>query len=831
MHQVSILFLVTSHKSHILKTHDRFIYHSIMHSLNNWESRLRREFLKRDPVGNPLGSEPLKSKPRLPKRAVGYVYISEYVVGVPGVVKAQPMPPTVKEIIPPPSISNLLPTSLVCLGDLDDQNTFKKSDNIPPSTKPEEATLMEGQASDTPTIEPKVVSISPPQDQKKSDSVPVATNVVPVSNPEENSADVSLVDKSFKIPSLEPAHAPVDQTHLEDSSAEDASPTITWSELSPLTKLRALFKLCEWNFETAHDLDRFRRMIEGKAIGFAGMNLLTGGSADGAFEPGDWRLEPCGKDSNGHLYWFTGHGIESTLWIQRKEPQPPRKTIITLRLPPPSTSKRRGKQAKGRLSEPRANIRKRPPDHPSDRTGAAPQSPQVCARTTAAQSKRGSTVSNYTPKAKRPRLSGTRTSSRLRNSTKAEDWQTSPAAWQDEEDHKLESPSVATKTDRAPTVIVIKKSAVMSSKSKRLERVVSGTRASPRHRAGGGEEWQDVPEGWFEDVSIDRSAQVRTSQAHDPSRTPIPEPSKACSNSHPPSSSALSSELSDDLSSVDEDVRPDEVDEEPTELKQQVQDDTKPALEPAEAEADVNMRNRAPEPVEAVPEVQMTDATTECADVDTALRIANGITETETDSGLQAFVVSVEPISDQQTAEDGNMQIDNETFEPLECVPEVKMVEQPLPDIPTESQIGLELDQADIPVSLPSVQTSEITSVPPPETTTPKEEPGAPDESRAELQSTELKIGMELTTSTNALEAHKTEEVRVDNDSIHHPQMKGHPLDPDWIGWEVVRGYLTLRRFFSPSRYGHGPLGLDRCSSGGRLLHPDGQTSGVFTKK
>ncbi|KAH9810566.1 hypothetical protein DFH28DRAFT_1097864 [Melampsora americana] len=812
----------------VLLTGDRGV------NVNNWETRLRKEYARRDPIGNPLGTEPLKTKPRHSKKAVGYVYIAEYIYDTPTAtsqsmgVNAQESFSTSLPTQPPSSKvvndssdmgsnTNLeVGSSLIALDEVTAAASQTTQTEIPESLSrssiqaKEESTLDAVQTHagvDTSPVTQLATQVSIvsedqlPHTSSHNDSTSAElTSSVPELLGNQDKPDDSLL-QSNDVSTTSNAVSTIDEPIQSSASGsksdtlpshlttkEDSEPTplaIPWSELSPLIKLRALFKLCEWNFETAHDLERFRRMIEGKATGFAGINALSSTSND-PVDSGDWRQERCGVDSNLYSYWFTGQGIDATLWVQRPEPKPKTKTKITLRLSSSIKGKARGKQS--RASNSRSTKRS------LDVTDleAAPN------QTKDPNIRKSSSLSNNPPKSKRPRLSGTRTSSRLRKSTGADDWQTGDLELDTAPSSQLNSPSTLPKTARSATMIVIKNAALPAAKSKVLERIVSGTRASPRRRVGDDDEWQDVPEGWLEEVVMNTAPQKTNIKLEDVTKPQPNRPPKSASqsqippNSNPPpvscgapASSVLSSELSDDLTSEDEAQQPVKKKLPPTAI---VKADQELRMKPEDAaKADVTdspqlieVNGQQPQELEATM-LELDKVDTEVKMESESMPVAHVRFELETamkdsvNSGPPAKVSAEKPPESESLP-----------AEPVGVESDVKMADG-------DNQHSHTTPNVD--------QTSDMVSVPTENVELHFETPDMlPTESlkvnstlkvnRAKELTGECKEGdaMMMDPSTNPSE--KTQ-VQVKADDNDHDQLKGHPLDPDWIGWEVVCSSLS----------------------------------------
>lgn len=825
----------------VLLTGDRCI------NASNWESRLRREYSRRDPVGNPLGTEPLKTKPRHSKKAVGYVYIAEYIYDTPATstslsvdVNAQNSLSTPLPTQPPSSKAVNGSSDMVQDTNLEVGSSLIGPDEVAGAVLPIAKTaiseplagapIQAGEVSTIDAIQTQVVAGAspvtqsatqvpiltadqPPQTSSHNDSTPagITSNVTePLGHQDEpddsllapkdvstTSNAVSTIDEPIQLPASGPNPDTL-PSHL--TTKEDGEPThlaIPWSELSPLIKLRALFKLCEWNFETAHDLDRFRRMIEGKATGFAGINALTTTSND-LVDSGDWRQERCGVDSNFYSYWLTGQGLDATLWVQRPEPKPKLKTKITLRLSSSNKGKGRGKQSKA--SNSRANKRS------LDGAGLETAPDQ-----TTDSSKKPTNLSNHTPKSKRPRLSGTRTSSRLRKSSGVDDWQTDPLELDSARSSHLNSPCTLPSSARPPTMVVIKNGPFSTAKSKTLERIVSGTRASPRRRVGDDDEWQDVPEGWLDEVVMSTASHQTNLKPTAATQNQPARPPKSASQSQIPNSqlppvsgaasSVLSSELSDDLTSKDEAQQPIKKKLPSTESVAADQEmklgpEDAAHIDAASAKADVVdvpemievNGHQLKEPEVAAPELVKVDSDVKMDSE--SLPIAH--VRFELDAAMDESGTSAPPA---EASGEQPPQLESSHTEPLEVGSDIKMNDGTIqsPHItPSIDQTG---DVPSVPIERVDLHSTEPDAVP-----TESLEVNSTlimscieevTEERKEGDITMMDPSSHPSGETELQVKAKEEEAEDDPD-----QLKGHPLDPNWIGWEVVCSNLNEWRQF-----------------------------------
>ncbi|CAE6461885.1 unnamed protein product [Rhizoctonia solani] len=218
-------------------------------------------------------------------------------------------------------------------------------------------------------------------------------------------------------------------------------PMRQWSDLSQSEQLDVLWTLCEWQFTGAMRL-----------------RTLLGDDDSGV----GWRMEPVGWDSRKNTYWLVG---ETRLWIQHHIPQPtrppkkraraaqaivvPLEPTIFSRMPPSfsdeegddeEVNKPQPKDEEGDESEAEATSSRSltpPPPIPSKRSSAR----QSRASSTA-EKRRTSESANGSRK--RPKVTGTRVSLRLRGSNKKDTdedgWQSVPDEWLDKEDESKQSP-------------------------------------------------------------------------------------------------------------------------------------------------------------------------------------------------------------------------------------------------------------------------------------------------------------------------------------------------------------------------------------------------------
>ncbi|KAH9457707.1 hypothetical protein Pst134EB_010026 [Puccinia striiformis f. sp. tritici] len=407
---------------------------------SNWESRLRREFLRREPHENPLGEEPAKPKQKIFKRAVGYVYIAE----------AIPLStlPTLDDLN---SRYAELAQSKNDTSHQDPVNGHSPLDLSHPlhvsGIDQSASVLPDTSSNDTPEPSSKQ---SPTLEHPLANQVDVKSSELPTPDPHPSD---KLATESIESKPLNAASSDI-------SSPAPQNPagliTITWTSLSPTEKLKAIFKLCEWHFSTSHDLERFRRLVDTKNYNPNAVAL------DEQF---DWRQERCGLDSNGNQYWLSGQGIECRLWIQRREPQPPLKAI-TLRIP--ARAKKKGKGA------PNKNQKRK---YATQESTVTPSTPA------AANRGRRCSTGGAPPDSKRAKWTGTRSSTRLRGT---------PV-----------QPSNIPSSPHPPTRIVIKKpgTSQKSETAASKKQAANGSRRpASRRRTSAAEVWQDVPPGWLDEV-------------------------------------------------------------------------------------------------------------------------------------------------------------------------------------------------------------------------------------------------------------------------------------------------------------------------------------------
>ncbi|WAR57825.1 hypothetical protein PtB15_5B55 [Puccinia triticina] len=671
-------------------TGDRTTNHS------NWESRLRREFFRREPQANPLGAEPAKPKPKIFKRAVGYVYIAE----------AIPLStlPTVDDL------NSQYAQLTKAKSGTSQQAPVGNQTPIDPS-QPQHVSESEQTASVLPATEIEQTASALPDTQPLNDTPQLSNTQSPaveLPNPNPVDAKSSGLLPSDSHPSDKPP--PEDLIHhaeepkpLNAPSSESSSPapqnpagpsTILWSSLSPTIKLKSLFKLCEWHFSTSTDLDRFRRLVDHKAYN---SNIV------GLDEHSDWRQERCGIDSKGNQYWLSGQGIECRLWVQRREPQPPLKAI-TLRIPARSKKKEKNAQTK----QPKRK-------HVSQESPTTPSTPATN------RSRRCS--SGALPDPKRARLTGTRSSQRLRGT-------------QAESSNRSISP-------RPPTMIVIKKTGAPQN-SKAPKQGVNGSRRRSSRRSANDEVWQDVPPGWLDEVVEPTSKQPSTALSSDLSemsddddyvvnaRQSNPKKSK------PMAMKAKSMPVATDNASVDESL---------SELSDSPDPSTVLTSESVSEAPSI-----AAERVDEIPDVnkteQRTDDVPKCDDK--AVRLP---TAEHSCPGQEMEV---------ETAEVVTMSVKDDP-------------DQKPSDIPVSNVRLSELDDCkanNAQLDLPKPAQSIIDPIHEPSAQPVTPEPNAPTK--------ELIPKVEC-----GYDVEKVQPCSDDTDPFF-PELKGHPLDPDWIEWEVV---------------------------------------------
>lgn len=658
----------------------------------NWQSRLRREFLRRQPSANPLGEQPLQPKPKIPKRLVGYVYIPE------------PVPPST---VPQIEGSDLKPAQLSPSQDHPDHQTH----NHPPHSI---------DASDHPDG-PLPHQVGHSESRSKESSDPSCQQDLSLAVPSDHQIDPTqsslssseLVSSSRSIPPQ--LSEPVDQRSSTIPSSDCSSPTpnratsqtIIWSSLPPKKKLETLQKLCEWHFTTSHDLERFRRLVDAKAYS------VSSNSLD---ERIDWRQERCGIDGMGNQYWLCGRGIESRLWIQRPEPEPPRKAI-TLRIP--ARDKRRAKNLTRRASK------RQGPEEPS------PTTPLT------SNSRRGRRASNAAlPVSKRPRLSGTRSSTRLRAS-------------------QVDSTNPPTPS-RPPTMIVIKK-ASMAATAPVTPVVItrfpnSSKRPSPRQR-GTREVWQDVPPGWLEEVV-----------------QPTPQP--------------ISQVFSSDLSDMS--------DEEEVLAQVPLRSYSKPVSKPP-----LKVKKPITEPPEpgALSDGSLSDLTEsrEASSVVTSESVSNDLDIPIEESKVQVngdrsicqktrrhpkSTDGVEPTTE-------NLNQDGDNVKPLDdtLMDSVATDQAPTPitDPPDPPGGHLQSTSSSDSAKTDTTPAALYSSDPVRSKDAPISE-ACGEEKFADCHQSVPKAEPDSLPPVQDEQASS----RLDDSECHFPELKGHPLDPDWIEWEVL---------------------------------------------
>ncbi|CAE6456215.1 unnamed protein product [Rhizoctonia solani] len=220
-------------------------------------------------------------------------------------------------------------------------------------------------------------------------------------------------------------------------------PMRKWSDLSQSEQLDVLWTLCEWQFTGAMRL-----------------RTLLGDDDSGV----GWRMEPVGWDSKKNTYWLVG---ETRLWIQHHIPQPHKPTkkrprasqavIVPLESnifsrEPPSFSDDEGEDGVNKLQSEKENEEESEAEAASSRS-LTPPPPVQSKRSSARQSRSSSsaekrrTTESANGSRKRPKVTGTRVSLRLRGSNKKEtdedEWQSVPDDWLDKEGKSRPSPKAA----------------------------------------------------------------------------------------------------------------------------------------------------------------------------------------------------------------------------------------------------------------------------------------------------------------------------------------------------------------------------------------------------
>ncbi|KAA1119115.1 hypothetical protein PGT21_015506 [Puccinia graminis f. sp. tritici] len=654
---------------------------------SNWESRLRREFIKREPQANPLGEEPAKPKPKINKRAVGYVYIAE----------AIPL------------------STLPAIDDLNSQYAeLTKSKNGTCHQVP-----ANGQTPTDPSYPQDAPEIKPTPsdlpDTKPSNTTEQSSSLeLPTSNQVDTKSSESLLADSN--PSIQPPPEglsrqtePPESKPLTALSSENSSPApqhpagpiaIPWSSLLPTIKLNAIFKLCEWHFSTSTDLERFRRQVLAKA------NSPNTAGLDERFE---WRQERCGIDSKGNQYWLSGQGIESRLWVQRREPQPPLKAI-TLRIPAREKKKPKNGQSKQQKRK-----------HVTRTSSTTPSTPATN------PSRRCS--SGVLPDAKRPRLTGTRSSQRLR-------------ATQPESSNRSASP-------RPPTMIVIKKTGVPhnSNTPEIKKQGVNGSRRPISRRRANNEIWQDVPAGWLEEVVQPTSKKSSTVLSSDLSE--MSDDDEFVGNTrqsnqtkpNPPPTKTKHLPAAPDNASVDESLSElsDSPDASTVVTCESLSDDSSGGAASVDVKPDVKraIEKRDVQHKDSSREQKMNVATTE---------------------------VDAAPVTDCQDQKSTDLPVSN--------------IHQSSSDDSATSNVLLNPPE---PAKSILVSTHDPSS----ELTTPE----------SNIQTSEVVPNVD-SGNLSSCDAEKVKPCLDGSDSLF-PELKGHPLDPDWIEWEVVCAELNDWKNFS----------------------------------
>ncbi|KDQ15849.1 hypothetical protein BOTBODRAFT_31307 [Botryobasidium botryosum FD-172 SS1] len=189
---------------------------------------------------------------------------------------------------------------------------------------------------------------------------------------------------------------------------------VEWAALESKQRLDMLLALCEWQFTGAQ---RLRSMM------------------DDNFSH-TWRLDPIGWDAKGNAYWYIG---EDRLWVQHPLPAPPKPKLPKIKLKMKKT-KAPSRVAKAKAPpapiEPPTNGRRTRSKASS--VASTPSTPTLQRRASKRSAAARDSTGIATPPNKRPRMSGARTSSRLRNLTD-DGWQEIPAELLAEKDRASRS--------------------------------------------------------------------------------------------------------------------------------------------------------------------------------------------------------------------------------------------------------------------------------------------------------------------------------------------------------------------------------------------------------
>ncbi|CEL55342.1 hypothetical protein RSOLAG1IB_01352 [Rhizoctonia solani AG-1 IB] len=272
-------------------------------------------------------------------------------------------------------------------------------------------------------------------------------------------------------------------------------PMRQWLDLSQSEQLDVLWTLCEWQFTGAM---RLRTLLGDDDLGVG------------------WRMEPVGWDSKKNAYWLVG---ENRLWIQHHIPQPPKpskkrgrtqqatvmpiESNISSRVPPSfSDNEYDGEGTNG--VQPENTDQEEPEAEPASSRSSTPP-PAIQSKKSLARQSRSSTAAgkrrtneSANESRKRPKVTGTRVSQRLRGSGKKDadedGWQSVPDEWLDKDDEPKQSP----KTDDpfgsdSDLTEVEELEREIEQERKKREETQGGQRRSGRTRRKGKDKGSEVP--------------------------------------------------------------------------------------------------------------------------------------------------------------------------------------------------------------------------------------------------------------------------------------------------------------------------------------------------
>ncbi|KAL5634995.1 hypothetical protein ACGC1H_002883 [Rhizoctonia solani] len=321
-----------------------------------------------------------------------------------------------------------------------------------------------------------------PVDEKPSDSAPKDNNDSDIKPDPE---DVTLQSPGANPPDANESAPPPEP-------AMKLQPMRQWSDLSQSEQLDVLWTLCEWQFTGAMRL-----------------RTLLGDDDSGV----GWRMEPIGLDSRKNTYWLVG---ETRLWIQHHIPQPSRpkkrarasQAVVVPLEPtifsraPPSFSDEEGdedlnkpqpKDGDGEESEAEATSSRSltPPPPVQSKKSSARQS----RASSTAEKRRTSESANGSRK--RPKVTGTRVSLRLRGSGKKETdddgWQSVPDEWLDKEDESKQSPKAADPFGSDSDLTEVEELEREIEEERKKREAEGGQRKSGRTRRKGQDKGSNVP--------------------------------------------------------------------------------------------------------------------------------------------------------------------------------------------------------------------------------------------------------------------------------------------------------------------------------------------------